>query len=136
MRAVLLLLILFLSACSSHDQEQPSHWVASAPAGTEYTRIDKEGNTVIPNGRLITPLGKQIMVAPHPFGLTLSPDGKTIITSNSGTGPFSISIISDFNFGQPDVQQVPEGAKPNEGLLEAVFMGLAVSPDNKKVYVA
>src|SRR6478752_8082243 len=110
--------------------------VASAPAADRYTSINKEGETVIPNGRLITPLGKQIFVAPHPFGLTLSPDGKTIITANSGVGPFSISIIDDYNSNQPIISQIPDGVEKNEGLLEAVFMGLAVTPDNKKVYVA
>src|SRR6478736_2974768 len=110
--------------------------VASAPAADRYTSINKEGETVIPNGRLITPIGKQIFVAPHPFGLTLSPDGKTIITANSGVGPFSISIINDFNSSSPFVKQIPETQGPEKGLLEAVFMGLAVSPDGKKVYVA
>ncbi|MBA4058230.1 MAG: hypothetical protein C0490_26170, partial [Marivirga sp.] len=105
-------------------------------AGDRYAKIDREGTTVIPNGRLITPTGKQITVAPHPFGLTLSPDGKTIITSNSGVGPFSISIITDFNSATPAVKQIPETLNPEKGMLEAVFMGLAISPDNKKVYVA
>jgi YVTN family beta-propeller protein len=110
--------------------------MASAPAGAQYTKIDKEGATVLPNGRLITPTGKQITVAPHPFGLTLSPNGKTIITANSGVGPFSISIITDYNSVSPSVKQIPETMKPEKGLLEATFMGLAISPDNQKVYVA
>lgn len=113
-----------------------SVWVSTSPAADQYTKIDRQGTTVIPNGRLITPAGKQITVAPHPFGLTLSPDGKTIITSNSGVGPFSISIITDYNSGSPIVKQIPETLNPEKGLLEAVFMGLAISPDNQKVYVA
>jgi len=75
-------------------------------------------------------------VAPHPFGLTLSPDGSTIITANSGVGPFSISIIRNYNTANPVVKQIPEGLHAEKGLLEAVFMGLAISPDNGKVYVA
>ncbi len=127
--------LLLLAACSS-PESTVKRWIAVAPAGSEYTHINKEGKTVIPNGRFIAPAGKQIMVAPHPFGLTLSPDGKTIITANSGISPFSISIINDYNSGQPVIHQIPDGATSHEGLLEAVFMGLAVSPDNKKVYVA
>src|SRR6478736_9954519 len=88
--------------CTSREKTKPVS-IASAPAGDRYTSINKEGETVIPNGRLITPMGKQIFVAPHPFGLTLSPDGKTIITANSGVGPFSISIINDFNSSQPTI---------------------------------
>lgn len=136
MRLSFFLLILFLGACTLKDADRPKHWVAAAPAGDQYTHTNKEGVTVIPNGRLITPTGKQITVAPHPFGLTLSPDGKTIITANSGVGPFSISIITDYTTASPVVRQIPEGLDPEKGLLEATFMGLAVSPDNQKVYVA
>ncbi len=128
--------ILLFSCSPKEKTESTKSWIVSAPAGDQYTQINKNGETIIPNGRIITPLGKQITVAPHPFGLVLSPDGKTIITSNSGVGPFSISIISEYNSGNPVVRQIPEGVKPDEGLLEAVFMGLAVTPDNQKVYVA
>jgi YVTN family beta-propeller protein len=135
MRLLFLISICLLAACSS-KKDATLHWIASTPAGTEYTNINRHGTTVIPNGRLLTPTGKQITVAPHPFGLTLSPDGKTIITANSGTGPFSISIIQDYNSEAPRVKQIPETVNPEEGLLEAAFMGLAISPDNSKVYVA
>jgi YVTN family beta-propeller protein len=127
--------LLSLVSCQQRTNTK-IQWVATAPAGEEYTIINRQGTTVIPNGRLLTPTGKQITVAPHPFGLTLSPDGQTIITANSGVGPFSISIITGYNSANPVVRQIPETMNPEEGLLEAVFMGLAISPDNKKVYVA
>ena len=132
----LFLFFALLSSCSPSKNDNTKIWVASAPAGSAFTQIKKEGETIIPNGRIITPRGKQIMVAPHPFGLVLSPDGKTIITANSGVGPFSISIIQDFNSATPLVKQIPETLTPEKGLLEATFMGLAISPDNTKVYVA
>ncbi len=134
MRILFLLSFVLLIACS--QSKTPKHWIATAPAGMEYTNNNRTGTTVIPNGRLLTPVGKQIVVAPHPFGLTLSQDGQTIITSNSGTGPFSISIINDYNAESPFVKQIPETVNPEEGLLKAAFMGLAISPDNSKVYVA
>src|SRR6478609_866479 len=137
LRVCILVLTIVLASCNTKEaQEKTKVWTATAPAGNQYTRIDRQGTTVIPNGRLITPLGKQITVAPHPFGLTISPDGKTIITANSGVGPFSISIIKDYNSASPLLKQIPETLNPEEGLLEAVFMGLAISPDNQKVYVA
>ncbi len=134
-RLTFLLIIIFIAGCNL-AKEKPSMWLASAPAAARYTHINREGETVLPNGRLITPTGKQITVAPHPFGLTLSPDGKTIITANSGVGPFSISIINDFNSSQLTIKQIPETLSPEKGLLEAVFMGLAVSPNGKKIFVA
>jgi YVTN family beta-propeller protein len=75
------------------------------------------------------------MVAPHPFGLALSSDGRIAVTANSGVSPLSISIIRDLT-GSPEIRQVPPGASSNAGVLESVFMGLAISPDNRKVYVA
>ena len=111
-------------------------WQISAPAGNEQTKIDKTGKSVIPNGRFLTPRGKQIMTAPHPYGLILSPDGKTVVTANSGIVPFSISVINNILEENPQVKQIPEGAKNDKGILEACFMGLAISPDNQTVYVA
>ncbi|MBS1682058.1 MAG: bifunctional YncE family protein/alkaline phosphatase family protein [Bacteroidetes bacterium] len=125
--------IILIAAVSCQQKTKHTTWEITAPAGNQYTQINYQGTTVIPNGRLLTPHGKQVIVAPHPFGLTLSPDGKFAITSNSGVGPFSISIIDvEKNF---EVTQIPEtGAK--ESPFKSVFMGLAVSPDNSKIYVA
>ncbi len=115
---------------------QNNLWILSAPAYKEFTKIDRAGTTVIPNGRFITPLGKQITTAPHPYGLALSPDGNTAVTANSGTGPLSITIIKNILSENPQVMQVPPGASTDKGVLESVFMGLAISPDNKIVYVS
>ncbi|MEY4930773.1 MAG: hypothetical protein RI909_1497 [Bacteroidota bacterium] len=145
MRLLLFILMLVLAACQTNEKA-PKHWIATAPAGEQYTLINREGATVIPNGRLVTPVGKQITVAPHPFGLAVSPDGKTIITSNSGTGPFSISIIKNLSGQNFDVRQIPEtkndededeeDEEEEDESLKGVFMGLAISPDGSKVYVA
>ncbi len=110
--------------------------VVSSPSGCEYTHIDKSGKTVIPNGRIITPYGRSVEVAPHPYGLTLSPDGTIAVTANSGTAPISISIIKNLKLDHPTVLQVPPGASNDRGILASVFMGLAISPDNKIVYVS
>jgi YVTN family beta-propeller protein len=126
--------VVILGCKQTSDQSEV--WIASAPAGEKYSAINHAGETIIPNGRILTPAGKQILVAPHPFGLTLSPDGKTIITANSGVGPFSISIIDNYNSATPLIRQIPETLTPEKGLLEAVFMGLAVYPDGRKIYVA
>lgn len=137
MRLTSLLLCLTLHAFA---QPKP-RYIISAPAGNEYTKIDKTGKTVLPNGRYITPRGRQITTAPHPYGLILSPDrngepSQTVITANSGINPFSISILRDVFGSNPTVKQIPEGARTNSGILEACFMGLAVSPDAKTVFVA
>lgn len=132
-----LAVFLFVTACGSDKKaDTEGQWIASAPAGNEYVKIDKNGKTILPNGRFITPIGKQITTAPHPYGLVLSPDGNIAVTANSGTSPFSITVIKNLLSENPIIQQIPEGAKTDEGVLEAVFMGLAISPDNQTLYVA
>jgi DNA-binding beta-propeller fold protein YncE len=131
------LIPLCLSAC---QVQQPSAdnslWILSAPAGSNFTQIDREGASVIPNGRMITPAGKCIPTAPHPYGLALSPDGQMAITANSGTNPLSITLLRNILSEHPEVQQVPPGPATDAGVLASVFMGLALSPDNETIYVA
>ncbi|MFK7925101.1 MAG: bifunctional YncE family protein/alkaline phosphatase family protein, partial [Bacteroidia bacterium] len=128
-------LSLWISSCDTQEATT-GPWIIEAPAGNAYTHIDEAGETIIPNGRIIKPYGETYRIAPHPYGLALSPDGKIAITANSGTKPFSISILRDITSGKPNIQQIPEGADNEADLLGAVFMGLAVSPDNKTLYVA
>lgn len=130
-----ILVVLFCLTLASCHSTKNELMVLSAPAGNLYTSINKNGITVIPNGRLLTPAGKTFAVAPHPFGLALSSDGEIAVTANSGTGPLSISIIRNLTTA-PQIRQVPPGPSTDAGVLESVFMGLAISPDNKKVYVA
>ncbi len=116
--------------------QQSDIWIANAPAGSRYCEINKDGTTVIPNGRLIEPEGVCYQVAPHPFGLILSPDGNIAVTANSGTNPLSITILKNILSDNPEIIQVPPGGRSDRGVIESVFMGLAISPDNKAVYVA
>ena len=127
----LMLLVLLTASCRTSEER----WVATAPAGDAYTAIDQDGTTVLPNGRVLTPRGRAVMVAPHPYGLVLSPDGEMAVTANSGVRPFSISILRNLTGANPTVQQVPEGVETDEGILAAVFMGLAIAPDGETLYV-
>ncbi len=134
----LTLMILGGTACDSTPDTAPEsdQWTVQAPAGDRYAKIDTVGTTVLPNGRLLTPQGQTVRVAPHPYGLIMSDDGRFAISANSGTGPFSISIIDSVLSDQPRVRQIPEGAETDDDLLGAVFMGLAIAPDQRTVYVA
>jgi len=136
----IILASLFTWGCQKNDQDKnnvlETPWLISAPAGNRITQITEGGESIIPNGRIIAPKGNTYRIAPHPYGLTLSPDGSVAITANSGTGPFSISLLKNVFTDSVDVSQIPEGYQNDENLLESVFMGLVVSPDNRKVYVA
>jgi DNA-binding beta-propeller fold protein YncE len=107
-----------------------------APAGTRPVRIDPAGETVLPNGRLITPLGKHVKVAPHPYGLALSPDGQTLVTANSGTAPFSFSILTKLASREPQVVQIPPRSGSPDTEPDSVFLGVAIAPDNRTLYLS
>jgi len=127
------LFILFALCCLKKVRDPV--WIISPPASREQTKIVRDGTTVIPNGRFLTPRGLQIEVAPHPFGLALSPDGSTAVTANCGIEPFSVSIIDDIFGDHPSVRQIPPGFETDEGVLASVYMGLAVAPKRKLLYV-
>jgi YVTN family beta-propeller protein len=111
-------------------------WIAIPPAYDRYLEFDPPSSAILPNGRIVEPAGNTFLTAPHPYGLTLSPDGNIAVTANSGTTPLSITIIRDVLSGNPDIRQVPPGPATEKGILASVFMGLAICPDNEKVYVS
>ncbi|PWJ58679.1 YVTN family beta-propeller protein [Dyadobacter jejuensis] len=128
--------LLIITALLAAPLAQAQKWVADSPAGKAYISKNKNGVTTIPNGRFLTPYGQQHTVAPHPYGLTVSADGKLAVTANSGTSPLSISILSQVLEQQASIRQIPEGNSTDKGILEACFMGLAIAPDNQTMYVA
>ncbi len=127
-------IIIILASCNNKTKH--TIWITQTPAGTVTTKINKQGKTVIPNGRFITPAGKSFITAPHPYGLTLSPDGNVAVTANSGTNPLSITTIRNLRSNNPEIRQIPPGAETDGDVLGSVFMGLAISPDNQTVYVS
>src|SRR5262245_16199856 len=104
----------------------------SAPAGdrpaTTDTVINGVRAAILPNGRLVTPAGIEVNVqAPKPFGLALSPDGRTLATLNSGAGPFSLTLIGQLGSATPTVTRID---------VNASFMGVTFSSDSSRVYLS
>ncbi|MNP92690.1 Phosphoesterase family protein [compost metagenome] len=128
---------IFLSfVFSVQAQSVKNPWIITSPSWNEITQINKADKTVIPSGRIIKPYGKTVMTAPHPYGLAISKDGTVAVTVNSGIAPISISIIRNALSDTPEVQQVPPGPSSDSGILASSFMGVAISSDNKTVYVS
>jgi DNA-binding beta-propeller fold protein YncE len=133
----LVYLVLVLARPSAGEGAQASRFtLLQAPAGRLPVKINPRAMTVLPNGRLITPFGKQVKVAPHPYGLTLSPDGKTLVTVNGGTNPLSASIVTDIFGLAPQVSQIPPGFKSSDADPESVFLGAAIARDNRTLYLS
>ncbi|MEJ2007728.1 MAG: hypothetical protein P8Z30_06150, partial [Acidobacteriota bacterium] len=127
--------IIFFSSCAKRPAEVA---VLQAPAGNRPTEIVPVGTTILPNGRLITPQGVQVKVEPHPYGMALSSDGKILVTSNNGTWPFSVSIISDLSSSRPEVRQIPPGYPPKDSDTDpkSVYLGVAITPNNRTLYLS
>ncbi len=118
-----------------------------APAG-ERIATNSPAGPVLPNGRVLTPRGRQVRVAAHPYGLALSPDGRTLVASCNGTEPFAISIISGFSGsseGEPVLEQIiadreryrgKKVADEDDDEFRTAFMGVAIAPDNRTLYAS
>ncbi|MGA2073745.1 MAG: alkaline phosphatase family protein [Terriglobia bacterium] len=135
----LFLAYMLLAAVQSslgEDAQTPKPAVLQAPAGRLPVKINPRGVTILPNGRLITPFGKYVKVAPHPYGLALSPDGKTLVTVNGGTSPFSASILTDLWGLTPHVAQIPPGFKSSDADPQSVFLGAAIARDNRTLFLS
>ncbi len=110
--------IFILALISATSYAQVPRVIISAPAGDEYVIIRKNGQTIIPNGRIINPSGRTHQVAPHPYGLAISNDGNIAVTANSGTNPLSISILKNIQSENPEIIQVPESPTGDKGIIE------------------
>ncbi|GIV14639.1 MAG: hypothetical protein KatS3mg022_0074 [Armatimonadota bacterium] len=111
-------------------------FMLQTPAGERTAQINPDGVTILPNGRLLTPRGKQIRVAPHPYGMTLSADGKVLVTVNGGTAPFSLSIIRNPDSDNPQVTQIPPSVNTEKEVLPATFIGAAVDTGRDRLYAS
>jgi YVTN family beta-propeller protein len=66
---------------------RPAYTVAGPnTAGPTAPTGSFANGTVLPNGRLVTPVGTQYNLGDFPLGLTISPDGNLAVAINSGQG--------------------------------------------------
>ncbi len=76
----------------------------------------------------LTPAGKQVKLGDFPMGGALSPDGKYLVVSNDGQGKQSLQVIKTAT--NKVVQTIPYSSP------EALYLGVAFSPDGKKMYAS
>jgi YVTN family beta-propeller protein len=87
-----------------------------------------DGAARSPEGWFLTPAGRQVPLGDRPLGIALSPDGRTLLVSNDGQGTQSLMVI-DRASGTVR-QSIPYPAP------EALFVGLAFSPDGTQAYAS
>ncbi len=107
------------------------------PAVNDYCRIDLQGASVIPSGRLVTPAGKVLRIARGAFGLALSPDQQTaLVLHNTG-------IITKVGLGQqPFSLQIPSASEIVENAMHSIranpsaYLGVVFAADNETAYLS
>jgi len=120
----------------ARDAKPASGFELQAPAGSKPAKIDPNGESILPSGRLITPLGTYVKVAPHPYGMALSPDGKILVVVSCGNKPYLFSILTDLMSPHPQVTQIPPILNSVDSDPESIFLAAAIAPDNRTLYIS
>ncbi|MFO0507658.1 MAG: YncE family protein, partial [bacterium] len=106
--------------------------ILQVPGANEYAVINIKGNSVLPSGRYVTPVGETIRIDRAPYGLSISPDGKKVLVlHHNGT----VTISDAFNLGVR--VRIPSFDKKISPVMEgASFLGAAFSANSKLAYLS
>jgi YVTN family beta-propeller protein len=110
----------------------------SAPAGIRPALrgpVGTSASSILPGGRVITPLGEQHATGSGPFGLVVSASGKTVVTSDGGPGRSSLTVMERGTGAAWDVRHLVARSLDSLDQFDArdwrsVFMGLALSGEH------
>ena len=117
MRSVLFGIVsLFVAATLTHIP------AGDAPAGPGS---QQGAEWILPNGRRITPAGRQVTLGNFPLGEALSLDGSYLFVLNNGAGKQSIQVVQTATGNVMQTVPVP-----------TAFNGVVVSPDGQRVFAA
>ena len=124
------LTLLILATTSIGIRAQDKATVMQVPGVDQFSKIDLQGASVIPSGRLITPAGQFARITSKPFGLAISPDGKKAVSLHNG-------VISIIDLTGMDATRIPSyDRKIASPLKNGSFIGVAFAPDSKTVYLS
>lgn len=102
----------------------------AAPAGIRPALRKRSGESILPGGRIIAPLGHQYITGPGPFGLAISPNGRTVVSANGGPDRYSLTVLEYGKTPPAEVRHLPAPRRRkeephDEDEWHSVFMGLA-----------
>src|SRR5581483_7001280 len=117
-----------------------------APAGIRPAIRRPGAASILPGGRIIAPLGRQYPTGPGPFGIAVSPDGKTIVSANGGPHRYSLTVLERDKKSGWQVRHLVAPLRKEEmgrelekgeaeGEWHSIFMGLAFAND-RTVYAS
>ncbi|MBI4624756.1 MAG: SMP-30/gluconolactonase/LRE family protein [Verrucomicrobia bacterium] len=84
-----------------------------------------EGGYALPNGWQLTPAGRHVILPDYVLNVAPSPGGESIVALHCGHSPHGIAVIDPATLEIR--QQVP---------LKSAWLGLAWSPDGKRLFVS
>ena len=64
-----------------------------APPAGNRPAIRRAVTSILPGGRVISPMGEIHITGPGPFGIAVSPSGKSVATANGGPWRYGITIL-------------------------------------------
>jgi len=124
--SVLVLLILFINC----DKPVKEVKILEVPGKDEFCKVDVGGVSVLPSGRYATPVGESIRITNDPYGMAISPNGKTAVTLHGG--PLTIINLNTLN----TIRVPSSDGKIVSPMHNGSFLGVAFSDDSNKVYLS
>ncbi len=100
----------------------------SAPAGDNYAVHNPTGVTIIPNGRLLEPVGNHYPLARFPHGMAISRDGALLFIPSDGVG----QLVTGWQSGSPKITELKPPVAAKRMHLNAG--GADFSPDGTLLY--
>jgi YVTN family beta-propeller protein len=127
MHKVFLFFVCFVQCMALHAQQQT---ILEVPGRDSFAIIRVGGVSVLPSGRFVTPAGRVRRITHDPFGMAVSPDGKTAVTLHNG-------VLTILPLGSDSVIRVPDyaGRIPSP-FKKGSLIGAAFSPDGNTVFLS
>jgi DNA-binding beta-propeller fold protein YncE len=103
-----------------------------APAGTQPAARRPGAASILPGGRIITPLGRQFITGPGSFGIARSPRGRNIVTADGGPRRYALTVLDRSGTPWQLRHHVAdwEGYEGSDPDWRSVFLGLAFENEN------
>ncbi|HET6500777.1 MAG TPA: bifunctional YncE family protein/alkaline phosphatase family protein [Amycolatopsis sp.] len=102
----------------------------NSPLAGNKLGLQPDGSYLMQTGQFVTPVGDVIQEQGRPFGLALSPDGKTAASLNTGGATTGVVTVFDL-VNHKVLQQVGGG-----GVSDGANTGVLYSPDGKHLWLA
>ena len=119
-KSLFLIALLLITSCENKNQVT----TLQVPGTDRYCKINIDGESVLPSGRIVKPYGEFTLISPDPFGLALSPDGSLALAVHNN----QLTLIKT----KDNSSAVRLAPFQNKGS----YMGAAIRKDNKLAFLS